>query len=147
MDNSIEIKSSLPVAALDEAQNHLNTSHGHALIAFSMISQLNKSLQVVISFDTEEQLNNSMTQMLSVLLITKENKVLFRSNKVNGTFVDEFFGVKLTHNCVAPTTSDEFINGSKIILDLEKFPKEHVWTFYRVYENEPRVLRMKVKGA
>ena len=141
-----ELKSNKQVAALDTAKQHSSTSHGHTLVAFSMISPLNTDLKVTALFDSDSLLRASAEQILSVLLITKENKVLFRSYNDNGKFLQQYAGCALTNSSKNVSSSDEYVNGSKLIMDIECTDHKQVWKFYRIHENNPRELTLIVKS-
>lgn len=140
--NLIKIEANKPIHALDIAKEHLNTSHGHTLIAFSMISLNNKELVTTVSFENESQLYHSANQMIKVLLVANEDKVMLRSYKDNDKYLSNYLGIALTSEIKLPLVPDDFTNGSKIILDIEKNINEQTWKFYRIYEPNPRILKI-----
>jgi hypothetical protein len=145
--SKVEIKSNKAQASIESATQYMDTLHGHAMIVFSIISPANKGINASLTFDNISQLTTSSSHMLNAVLLTKENKVLLRSYKDNGTFKSEYSGRLLTEDTSSPSSSDMFINGAKLILDIETDTKGQTWTFYRIHESQPRIMNLILRGA
>jgi hypothetical protein len=145
--SNIEIQSNKAQDSLNAAKPLMGTPHGNAIVVFAVISTVNDEINVSITFDNEESLRLSSSQMLGAVLQNKENKVLFRSFRNDGEFEVKHSGRELTTETKFPALSSMYLDNAKLILDIDSNEKRQVWRFYRIHESQPRIMTLILRES
>lgn len=144
-----EIKSSYPVNAIDIAQKYIGEPHSISLAILALIDDSNKKLDINFYVYDEASIEFYRTCMLNTLLRCESDKVLFRSLSLNGKFLTSYRDISneinLTDQINTPTSSNDFLLGSKVIMDLVVDDNQTTFKCYRVNEKQPRTLVISVK--
>ena len=127
---------------LAETKRRVNTSHGMSMLALAMLELRHVGLNVTLTFEDIDTLENCAEQMTAIWDRCESNRVLFRSVKKDGAFLKEYFDRPLSEETTHPTSPDEY-KLSKIILDADMNANTHVYKFYRTNEQRPRLLTLK----
>lgn len=139
-----KITSNLPTSAVQTAQKYAGTSHGYSIIALTLLDKENRGYTIDVTFDTMEELQSAADQMLGVWERCESNKVLFRSCKNNGVFVNTFNGNLMKQNDSVPSLSEEFNTHVQVIMDMCTDDTSITYKFYRCNEQRPRILKLKL---
>lgn len=138
------IESNKYLECIEAAKQYMDNSHGSTLIAYSLISENNKKLEITVKYPSMSSMNYSLQSMLGALLINKENKVMLRSYNIDGEFKSKHGEINLSNDISLPNT-DMFGSVYKIILDISIIASEQIWTFYRLYDADPRIFKCTYK--
>jgi hypothetical protein len=140
----MNLKINIESDSLNQVKKHINTSHGLSMLALCMLDIHHKTLNVEISFDDELSLINTSEQLLATFLKCESNKVMLRSYKVEGKFLDSYLDIKLSDITTQPVSPNEYAGNSKVILHCSINEKKHEYYFYRLNESGPRILTLVV---
>ncbi len=137
-----KISHEFPTAA--SIMKFAGTSHGLTLTTFSVIDKQNADLQISIVCSGISQLNDYVEQLKGILQTNEVTKVYIRSVKVDDVFQESYLDLSLEKTNSAPTSHEQFKNKSHVICDIEITEDSQTWKFWRMAEENPRVINFTV---
>lgn len=141
-----EIKSNYVVDAINTAKKYLSDPHCVSLVTMAMIDERNKNLDIDFYVYDDVSIELYRDAILTTLLRCEASKILFRSCQISSKFVTDYQKTSdLTDNTRPPSSSDEFLLNSKVILDLIIEDDKTIFKCYRVNEIQSRTITIRVK--
>jgi hypothetical protein len=127
----------LGFASLDQ---YAGTPYGISLLALNMLDEKHVNMKVSACFTDVDSIEATAEQLIGVWLKNTTNKVLLRSIKRDRVNINSYGEIKLSTVDTKPTSSAEFLNGAKVIIDGVQTANRHIYKLYRWGEANPRQL-------
>lgn len=118
----------------DTVKKHHMTSHGLSMVIMCMLESKHDGLKIETNYRNKVLIKEAYEQAYEA--ISRKTKI--RSCQLNGNFLDEYKGKKLTKNVGMPS-KQEFDNNKQILVDLDIGDSITI-TFYFYTDIKGRVL-------